>query len=371
MVLACADRDEALAQLDARSRDAHRSGSLFSRSSASTVARLHAARRGDLDEAERGARRSAFDDARAAWGFGADRGTAYAQRAARRACRVERGDLDGARAALTRHRARRRVATARATGCSARLELLLGRGPAEDALAARRRASRPLRLRSATRRGAVAVAQGARRSTALGRRDEALAARRRRSSSCARGVGRARRGRPRAARARHARGRRRDRRLEEAVAVLDGVARAARARQGARRARLGAAARAAGPTDAREPLRRALELADVVRRDGARRARAHRALRHRRAAAHRALSGVERADRDASGASPTLAADGRDEPRHRAGALRDAEDRRGPPLQRYRKLGIRSRRELGRRARRVTSCRPIRARRDATEALAA
>ena len=42
-----------------------------------------------------------------------------------------------------------------------------------------------------------------------------------------------------------------------------------------------------------------------------------------------------------------LAAVRADQPRDRPGALRDPEDRRGPPLQRYRKLEIPGRRELG------------------------
>ena len=84
------------------------------------------------------------------------------------------------------------------------------------------------------------------------------------------------------------------------------------------------------PTDAREPLRRALELAEVCDAGGAGRRGAHRAVRHRQPAA------VQRHDR-ARGADGQREARGRaggggaDQPRHRPDPVRHAQDGRGPP----------------------------------------
>ena len=87
------------------------------------------------------------------------------------------------------------------------------------------------------------------------------------------------------------------------------------------------------PSDAREPLRRALELADACGADAPRRARALRALRHRRAAAHDGARRRRRADGQRA-ARGGVRRRGAEQPRHRAGAVRDAQDRRGPPQQR-------------------------------------
>ena len=70
-----------------------------------------------------------------------------------------------------------------------------------------------------------------------------------------------------------------------------------------------------------------------ARRGRARRARARRALRDRRAAAH---DGARRRRRADGQRAPGGGLRGRrpEQPRHRAGAVRDAQDRRGPPEQR-------------------------------------
>ena len=120
--------------------------------------------------------------------------------------------------------------------------------------------------------------------------------------------------------------------LQEAVAVIeDSPARLERAKA---LAALGTALRLARrPTDAREPLRQALELASVC---GAAplaehvRTELHAAgVRPRRDA----LSGVESLTPSERRVAD-LAAAGRHQPRRGPGALRDAQDRRGPPEQR-------------------------------------
>ena len=120
--------------------------------------------------------------------------------------------------------------------------------------------------------------------------------------------------------------------LQEAVERARRLAGAARAGEGARRARLGAAA--------------------LAQADRGARAAAPRARAGRRAAAPRARRGQSAPSSTPTGARPRraasgvgsltaserrvadLAADGPDEPRHRADALRHAEDRRGAPRQR-------------------------------------
>ena len=122
-------------------------------------------------------------------------------------------------------------------------------------------------------------------------------------------------------------------RLEEAVAVLERLASRGWSTP-ARSLALGTALRhARRPADAREPLRRALELATSLRRAAARRRRPLGALRRGRAAAHGRARGRRGAHR-VRAARRRPRGDGGHEPRHRPGALRDAEDRRGPPLQR-------------------------------------
>ena len=134
-------------------------------------------------------------------------------------------------------------------------------------------------------------------------------------------------------------------RLEEAVAVLEGSP--ARLEHAKALAALGTALRhARRPTEAREPLRGALELAEACGAPRARRARAHGALRRRRAAPHgraraasRPLTATERRVAD-------LAAGGETN-RDIAQALFVTPKTVEVHLTNaYRKLGIRSRREL-------------------------
>ena len=84
------------------------------------------------------------------------------------------------------------------------------------------------------------------------------------------------------------------------------------------------------PTDAREPLRRALELAELCDAGGAGRRGAHRAVRHRQPAAvqrHDRPRGPDR-QREARGRAGR---GGADQPRHRPDPVRHAQDGRGPP----------------------------------------
>ena len=127
--------------------------------------------------------------------------------------------------------------------------------------------------------------------------------------------------------------------LEEACALLEQAP--ARLEEAKARAALGAALRRARkPTEAREPLRRALELADICGAQTARGRSPDRDLRHRRPSAH-----------DRAPASACLdgeRATGRrsrrrwaDEPRHRSDPLRDAEDGRGASQPRVPQAGDR------------------------------
>ena len=115
--------------------------------------------------------------------------------------------------------------------------------------------------------------------------------------------------------------------LEEAAAVLENSP--ARLERAKALGALGSALRRARrPTDAREPLRRAAQLASGCGA-AAYRARAQRAVRHGREAALGGGSGrggLTTSERRVAG----LAADGQ-QPRHRPGAVRDAQDRGGPP----------------------------------------
>ena len=121
-------------------------------------------------------------------------------------------------------------------------------------------------------------------------------------------------------------------RLREAVAVVEGST--ARLEHAKALAALGAALRRARqPSEAREPLRRALELAGVCGADGlAAQVRAGAARRRRpsppRRPQRRRLADAERAPRRRPRRGRAQ------QPRDRAGALRDAEDGRGPPLER-------------------------------------
>ena len=119
--------------------------------------------------------------------------------------------------------------------------------------------------------------------------------------------------------------------LGEAVEMVDGSP--ARLEAAKSFAALGGALRRhRRPSDAREPLRRALELSVACGARGARGSRPRRALRRRRATAQ---SGAHR-HRLAHGAgAPGCRARRRrcSEPEHRTGPLRDTEDGRSPPQQ--------------------------------------
>ena len=267
------------------------------------------------------------------------RGSADASTATRSSPRslVERGDLAGARRALERRpdagdgsrRGALLAAGAQLAAARGRGALTRRRSPPPTSSRARYGA------RTRTRAVAVALAEGARRSTRLGRTRRGARAGARRSWQLARALGRAGHARPGAARARHAR--------------------AARTALGARSRR---PSRCSSGSLARLELAKA--LAALGRRAAARAAaRATRASRcaarssSPRRATRRASPTHVRTELYAAGARPRtdalagvgaltaserrvadLAATGETEPRHRPGAVRDAQDRRGPPLQR-------------------------------------
>ena len=247
--------------------DAHRRGSLFAIGGIHLWHGFTLYRRGELAEAVRELEAAA--DAFELWGFGVARG------------RLRERDPHATRwSSAARPRGARACSSSAAASrtsshdgarfwLNARLELLVAEGRHEEALAAAERIARGWPARASTRR------PGPWRSLAGAGARPARPARARRSR-CGGGararapLGRAVGARPRAARARHARaGAAGSSHLEEAVDVLAGIARAARACEGARRARRRRSALARRASDAREPLRRALELADVCGADGA------------------------------------------------------------------------------------------------------
>ena len=320
-----------------RSRDAHRRGSLFSllgdrplaRASRSPPRRAAPRPRQSLRD---GARRSS----RAVGLRPLRRVLLLATRSWRSRCSSAATSTARASASATRAAARRPPPTAprywlHHRGLAARAR----RGPRRGGARHGRATSRALRAAFAQpgvrARGARCKAEALDR---LGRARRGASRSPRRSSSS-----RARWGAPGA--------------LGRALRVLGTLAARGRprptceeARRGARRARppgsstrkalaaLGAALRRGRrPTDAREPLRRALELADAAAPTALAEHVRARALRDRRPAAHDGAQRRRLADRERA-ARRRLAAERPDQPRHRPGALRDAEDRRGPPLER-------------------------------------
>ena len=293
--------------------DAHRRGSLFSRFGA-TSGTASPLRRGDLAEAEE---RCGRPRRVGLWGYGA---AATSTPALPGRVLLERGDLAGARRAAratapttraanttgswlpTRRRAADRGRAQRGGGVAAADELgSHGEAIPDPARPGGASLKAEALDRSAARRGDRAGARGARARAALGRAGRVGRALRVLGHARARG-----RARPPAG------GRRRAR----------GLAGAARAREGAGRARLGAAP-GRKPTDAREPLRRALELADVCGAEAP--AEDVRSELHATGARPRrdALSGVGSLTAERA---PRRRPRGRraHEPRHRPGALRDA-----------------------------------------------
>lgn len=337
-VLVMADRDEALAALDAMRAHSHRGGSLFGFLGTNLWSGWSQLWRGDLPEAE-STLLAALENA-AAWGrlrSNAAYGPGFAFTGA---VRILRGNLEGARSLL--HEGGDDRSSSRLL-LSSRVELLLAEGLNEEALAAATDLGE--RWGEVVNPGwAPWRSQQARALDALGRTEEALArleeeltnARRFGSPSV---VGRALRVLGVLERERGIE------HLREAVELLERST--ARLELGFALHGLGAALRRhRKPTEAREPLRRALELAD---RCGA-----------------EPLAAQARAELHAAGGRPRRTALGGVEsltPSERRVADLAAEGRTNKEIaqtlyvtpktvelhlsQAYRKLGIRSRRELG------------------------
>ena len=239
----------------------------------------------------------------------------------------------------TDRRRRRRVAL---SGSTRRLELLRGRGPHEEALG--RPTSSPARYpHYAAGPRAAWRSLRRRRSTALGRHDEALAPRRggaragpRLGRTRARSAGRC------GAAASSARGRPRD--LREAVSAARGRPRGSSARKALAALGPACAAAAARPTRASRCARRS-SSPSVRRRRSRRDVRAELAPPASGRAAT-PLSGVRRADRPASAGSPSSRPRGHSNRDIAQAPVRHPEDRRGPPLERLPQARIGSRREL-------------------------
>jgi DNA-binding CsgD family transcriptional regulator len=258
IVLALADRPEAIPYCERALAGAHRNGSMFHASGGYLFRGFTLLQRGELAEAETNLRSGA--ELTAAWGSFAVELYPAAYLAETLA---ERGDLDGARAALARAGAVDKMPTASNQGWwfAGRLRLLLAEGALEEALRLSEEAERRLGERVVNPAWLPWRSARAEALDRLGRREEAVAI-------AAEEVELARRwGAPRAlGRALRVLGTaaREDGlpQLEEAVAVLDGSL--ARLEHAKALGALGTALRHAGrPSDAREPLRQALELASV------------------------------------------------------------------------------------------------------------
>ncbi len=253
IVLALADREEALAVWEDGFADAYRHGSLFEVASMSLWAGFTMLQRGDLVEAQEALERCLADHAR--WGSAGsivDSGEAFLALA-----RLGRGDVDGARAALGHRAAPAGGEDSARAWRTARLELLAAEGRIEEALSAadelRRAPARTENPTAARWRCAAAgvLAAAGRRSEAIALAEEDLALARPWGAPTA--VGRALRtlgtlegddGRPR---------------LREAAAMLAGSP--AKLEHARALAALGAALARTGSPEAAEPLGRALELA--------------------------------------------------------------------------------------------------------------
>jgi ATP/maltotriose-dependent transcriptional regulator MalT len=258
--LVLADRPEADAQWAAAQREAHRHGSLLGVSSLHLWHGFALLQLGELDEAEASVRTAEeeFDE----WGFGVTAQpytTAFIATAL-----MERGRLDEARATLERGRAHLHPwADGSRYWRAANLALLAAEGRDEEALAAWEEYAR-LHAWTVLPAGTHARSNAARALDRLGRREEAIAL-------CEEELAAARdwgapgtvgpvlrvlgllRGEVAL--------------LEEAVDVLEGSR--ARLELAKALADLGAAMRRERrPSEAREPLRRALELADACGADG-------------------------------------------------------------------------------------------------------
>jgi DNA-binding CsgD family transcriptional regulator/tetratricopeptide (TPR) repeat protein len=259
--LVVADRPEAVDAFDAAFATAHSSGSLYSISSVRLWRGYALYRRGELVEATEDLELA--DEEFESWGFAALARTYLS--AFLGLALTERGDLEAARAALARGVDNGLVADGIRYWLNARLELLVAEGRSDEALAA----ADELRSRFGE---LSSPAFGPWRSLAaqaldrLGRRDEALAVAEEELALSSHwggpwALGRSLRvlgtlerdeGMPR---------------LAQAVDVLDGST--ARLELAKALAALGSALRRSRrPADSREPLRRALELADVCGASG-------------------------------------------------------------------------------------------------------
>jgi DNA-binding CsgD family transcriptional regulator len=338
-VLVLADRDEAVGAWEAMREDAYRRGSLFSVSSMHLWRAFMLLQRGDLAGAEEDLRTA--EEEFELYGYG---GVANAYVAGFQAAVLrERGDLAGARAALDRVERPAQFADGTRFWLSSGLALLVAEGRAEEALEA---ADELARLYEELSPNPVYWHWRSYKAEALdrlGRTDEAVALAEEelklsREWGAPATLGHTLRVLGRLKRANGLGD------LEESVEVLDGTP--ARLELAKSLAALGTAVRhARQPSDAREPLRRALELADAC--DAAGLAEHARSELYATGARPRseALSGVE-ALTPSERRVADLAAEGQTN-RDIAQTLFVTPKTVEVHLSNaYRKLGIRSRREL-------------------------
>jgi DNA-binding CsgD family transcriptional regulator len=262
ITLALTDAEDALAVCDRSVADAHRRGSLFAAAGAHAFRGFTLLRRGDLADAEDSLRTS-FDEVEM-WGL--EPGRPYVS-AFLADTLTERGDLAGAQAALDRGGITDPVPAAIQTcwWAVARVRLLLAEGRAADALMRADELSQRIQQVAPSPASIPWRSLRAEALDRLGRTGEAIACAAD-EAEIARGIG-----------APGALGRalrvlgtaKRDDglpELDEAVAVLEpSTARLELAK--ALAARGAALRRLRRPSDAREPLRRALELASVCGAD--------------------------------------------------------------------------------------------------------
>ena len=335
-----AGREEAVTYTAASVADAHRHAARCSRRPRRTSSTAGALLRSGRARRRRGAASTRARPDASSPGASAGRllfPAVGAGRGARRARRPRRGPQRRWRCPGSRAGGAAAVGPGRAGGSRRELRVLLAEGRGGGGAGAAPTSRRaPRRDRPQPGLAALALAARARRCDRLDARRRGAGRRAPRARARPRAWGAPTDGGPGAARPRRrcAARRRAWPSSQEAVGAARGHARAARAAPRpwppwARRC-----AWPGGPTDAREPLRRALELGDVCGADAAGRACPHRAATPpacaraaRRSAGVESLTPSERRVAD-------LAAAGQHQPRRRAGALRDAQDGRGPPEQR-------------------------------------
>ena len=328
LVLAMADHGDAERLVDDSFRAAHAHGSLLSSCAAFVFGGYTALLRGELAESER-LLHTAIEQIES-WGFDTVRAYPYCFLAD---LELERGNVAAAAEAVERAGLPPGPPVNVHTGwwAATRLRLLVAEGAQREAVALADEAIARLGAQVANPAAHPWWSLRARALSALGRTAEA-------DASAAEQVRLARIwGGPRglAEALRVLASVRRDEAvalLSEAVAAVeDSTARLEHARS---LAALGTALRHDGRTaEAREPLRLALELAEVCGASMLRRAGAQRAPRRRRPAAQRRVARPRFAHPERA-PGRRAGGDGPDQPRHRAGPLRHAEDGRGAPLER-------------------------------------